>query len=326
MSEKYSNKSFKGHITEQVPEIIGLPSNDFIGNIKLLSPSEKMVYKGIFLKLSVGNKVTGTDLILLGERLRIDIEDPLKHLSELDLVQIDKLSGNVTVAYPFSGVPTHHIVRLKGKNPAFAMCAIDALGVSAMFEEETEITSQCLHCGEKIHINVKNDVPVSNPKNIVINIGRMKNVDNCCSEESISSFDTSFCPMVQFFCSHEHLNQYTNERSINEGVKLSLPKAYAVASDIFGPLMKSLKNEMYASFQTDRLILQSDRFLCIYCEQRVIDLLKGEPGVKDITKGDKNELIINITSQSIINKVVEEAKIGLESDPHNPFPVKVNYL
>jgi hypothetical protein len=41
-------------------------------------------------------------------------------------------AGQITAAYPFSVLPTRHLVRIAGHAAVFAMCAIDALGISAM--------------------------------------------------------------------------------------------------------------------------------------------------------------------------------------------------
>jgi hypothetical protein len=38
------------------------------------------------------------------------------------------------VAYPFSGTPRGHRVRIDGEHWVEAMCAVDALGIAAMLE------------------------------------------------------------------------------------------------------------------------------------------------------------------------------------------------
>jgi len=46
----------------------------------------------------------------------------------------------ITVAYPFSGRTTDHVVRFEGcGHEVYAMCAIDALGIAPMFDEAIEI-------------------------------------------------------------------------------------------------------------------------------------------------------------------------------------------
>lgn len=58
-----------------------------------------------------------------------DIDMALKRLEEADLIVRDQVSGRILGAYPFSSVPTRHRVELDDGTSAFAMCAIDALGI-----------------------------------------------------------------------------------------------------------------------------------------------------------------------------------------------------
>ena len=60
-------------------------------------------------------------------------------LAAADVVHIS--NGVVTVAYPFSGTPTPHRVKLDGMPAVYAMCAIDALGLPAMADRNGRITS-----------------------------------------------------------------------------------------------------------------------------------------------------------------------------------------
>ena len=60
-------------------------------------------------------------------------------LADADAVHV--VNGVVTVAYPFSGTPTPHRVELDGQPAVYAMCAIDALGMSAMLGHPVTITA-----------------------------------------------------------------------------------------------------------------------------------------------------------------------------------------
>jgi hypothetical protein len=51
-------------------------------------------------------------------------------MAAADLVHHD--DGRVSVAYPFSGSPTPHVVRLDDRQATWAMCAGDALGIPLM--------------------------------------------------------------------------------------------------------------------------------------------------------------------------------------------------
>lgn len=60
-----------------------------------------------------------------------DVSQVLAELADGDFVCLDQV-GQITAAYPFSALPTRHRVKISGAAAVFAMCAIDALGVSAM--------------------------------------------------------------------------------------------------------------------------------------------------------------------------------------------------
>ena len=65
----------------------------------------------------------------------------LRRLADADLVHTDPATGAVTTAYPFSGVPTPHVVRVDGSPSLHAMCAIDALGIPLMVGRDGVISS-----------------------------------------------------------------------------------------------------------------------------------------------------------------------------------------
>lgn len=74
----------------------------------------------------------------------------LRRLRARDQIVLDKTGDLITGAYPFTERPTGHRVRLGGQ--LNAMCAIDALGVGAMYGRDVAIESSCRHCGTAISI------------------------------------------------------------------------------------------------------------------------------------------------------------------------------
>jgi hypothetical protein len=62
----------------------------------------------------------------------------------------------VTCLYPFSTLPTPHVVVIGGER-RFAMCALDALGVAAMLDQAVTIEGSCAACGTPIRIAVQPD-------------------------------------------------------------------------------------------------------------------------------------------------------------------------
>lgn len=66
--------------------------------------------------------------------------DILDELQAADLVLLDQ-TGEIRAVYPFSPTPTAHQVHIADGPTAYAMCAIDALGIAAMLGMPTTITS-----------------------------------------------------------------------------------------------------------------------------------------------------------------------------------------
>lgn len=75
----------------------------------------------------------------------------IERLADLDLIVTGADRIRVLGAYPMTTEPTPHRLRLPGCE-IFAMCALDAVSVSAMFELEVDIRSRCHLTGEPIHI------------------------------------------------------------------------------------------------------------------------------------------------------------------------------
>src|SRR5262249_1369181 len=81
-------------------------------------------------------------------------EDVRMHLAELqahDLIGIDRASGAIVYAYPFTSEATEHQVELYD-HTLHALCAIDALGIGGMLRADVTITSSCHLCATSITI------------------------------------------------------------------------------------------------------------------------------------------------------------------------------
>jgi hypothetical protein len=85
--------------------------------------------------------------------LPFDVSQVLAELADGDFLCLDE-AGQITAAYPFSALPSRHRVRISGEAAVFAMCAIDALGISAMTGRPVVIESADPHTGEPITVNV----------------------------------------------------------------------------------------------------------------------------------------------------------------------------
>ena len=87
---------------------------------------------------------------------------PLEHvlagfqkLAEYDLIVWKKGGACLLSAYPSSGVSTVHQVLTDAGKPLYAMCAIDALGISFMLGQGASIRSACFFCQQPVRVDMR---------------------------------------------------------------------------------------------------------------------------------------------------------------------------
>lgn len=87
--------------------------------------------------------------------------------------------GNINFIYPVSALPTHHQVHLADGRSFTAMCAIDAIGATFTFHQDTVIDSMCSACGSPVHIEMKNGVPAAySPADLHALTFNLENISN----------------------------------------------------------------------------------------------------------------------------------------------------
>ncbi len=75
----------------------------------------------------------------------------------------------IAVAWPFANLPTGITVTVAGGKPAFARCAIDALGVSEVLQKRTVVDAEARDNAAPIHIVVDDDKVISaDPPGVVV--------------------------------------------------------------------------------------------------------------------------------------------------------------
>ncbi|MFG3064637.1 organomercurial lyase [Streptomyces sp. NPDC048231] len=77
--------------------------------------------------------------------------EALTDLAAEDFLTLDD-HGSIRAAYPFSGAPTRHRVRLASGIEAWSMCAVDALGIPDMLGTDAVITSTDPVTGDTITV------------------------------------------------------------------------------------------------------------------------------------------------------------------------------
>jgi len=65
----------------------------------------------------------------------------------------------IELAYPFSTAPTPFVVRRADGRERYTCCAIDALGIAPMLNEDVEIRTRCHHCQAPLRFPVGPEGP-----------------------------------------------------------------------------------------------------------------------------------------------------------------------
>jgi len=83
-----------------------------------------------------------------------EVFEGFKRLADKRVLVLDTDEESIRMAPPFSGIPTQHRVRVKGKE-YYANCAWDALGIPAALHSDAEIFSRCEQSKQPLHIVVE---------------------------------------------------------------------------------------------------------------------------------------------------------------------------
>lgn len=151
----------------------------------------------------------------------------LTSLETRDVIVRDKVTGRIIGAYPFTDAKTEHQVEL-GSQTLNAMCAIDALGVGAMYDRDVRIRSSCRMCGTSIEVATLNrgrELAYWTPETAIVWSG-IRYEDGCAAN--------SLCKVLAFFCSDEHLGVWRQQqREDSHGFRLSMEEGLEVGRAIF---------------------------------------------------------------------------------------------
>jgi len=149
-----------------------------------LDPVEKATHQAILRMFATTGRPPASgdlDAVVVGSGR--STAEVLAALHDVDAIRLAP-TGEVAVAYPFSATPTRHRVRIDDRVDVYAMCAIDALGVSAMLGQDTVIDSVDVTTGRAVHVTMSGDRAVWDPAEAVVFIGADAgggpSVDSCC--------------------------------------------------------------------------------------------------------------------------------------------------
>lgn len=194
-----------------------------------VDPAEKAVHQAILRSFATtGRAPTARRLAPVAADAGRTVEEVLGALHELDAIRLDA-DGRIAVAYPFSAHPTRHRVRIDGRLDVHAMCAIDALGMSAMLGADTHIESVDATSGRPVTVAMTAAGQSGwDPATAVVFLGADAaggpSADCCCSH---LNFFTDAASAASWALAHPHV----------PGQVLTRVEAEQLGARLFGPLL-----------------------------------------------------------------------------------------
>jgi hypothetical protein len=139
--------------------------NTLIDLNKVINVDEKLDDRESMFRKKMLDRIISTQDLLHQDDFAGEEKEILKSLVDKDVLVLEE--GKIVFAYPVSKKPTNHHVELADGREFFSMCAIDALGSTFVFEQDTKISSICPVSGEEIHVTIKNkEIVEYSPENI----------------------------------------------------------------------------------------------------------------------------------------------------------------
>ena len=106
---------------------------------------------------------------------RADRKAVAKTLATLSDEDLLILRGNsIELAYPFSAPATPFVIRRADGRERFTCCAIDALGIAPMLNEDIEIVTRCHHCNAPLRFAVSPKGPSPDVHDLMVWVTRLR--------------------------------------------------------------------------------------------------------------------------------------------------------
>jgi hypothetical protein len=190
---------------------------------------------------ATGRPLAAAGLAEIAARYATTAGAVLAALHAADFLRLDA-GGQIRTAYPFSAVPTAHLVDLDGGPRVHAMCAIDALGVAAMIHAAVTIISADPRTGEPVTITVHADGQTAawQPPTAVVFSGWHTSGEPCDAlpdAPAIPAAADVSCGYVNFFTSNASAAAWASDHPQVTGEILDQAAALRLGTAIFGPLL-----------------------------------------------------------------------------------------
>jgi Alkylmercury lyase len=160
------------------PELaVGVTSS----RIARVSPAARAVHRAVLRRFAATGD-TPDPAQLAGAAAGFDLHVLLAELHDYDVVRLDD-HGRIRAAYPFSALPTSHVVAIDGGPSVHARCAVDALGIADMLDRPVTITSADPSSGATIEVRVHSGHATKRPAEAVVFVGSdtaATHGEDCC--------------------------------------------------------------------------------------------------------------------------------------------------
>lgn len=194
-------------------------------------PAEVAIHHAVLRAFATrGGPPSDTELEEVAAEFDSSARQILDRLHASDVIRLDP-SGRIDSVYPFSATPTAHSVQIAGGARVHAMCAVDALGMSAMLGGvEVVVDSADASTGEHITVTVRGEDAAADPVTTVVFIGAQSaqgpSADTCCNH-------------LNFFTDRRAAEAWATAHPHVDGIVVDLAEAARCGAMIFGPLLDS---------------------------------------------------------------------------------------
>lgn len=214
---------------EEVLKLVGISPNQLRQRQQDLPETLAELHQSVLRAFVDTGTAPGDERLPIASDLGdFDMETALKRLEEADLIVRDQVSGRILGAYPFSSVPTRHRVELDNGTSAFAMCAIDALGIPFMTGRDATVLSQDPGTGEEISVQIREARAVWSPVSAVVVVA---------SNGGVGPIASSCCVAINFFRSAEEAERYLEAQPSLIGRVLGQGDALEAGRRVFANLL-----------------------------------------------------------------------------------------
>jgi hypothetical protein len=196
-----------------------------------LSDPARRVHQAVLTQFAAtGQPPSGAEI----ERLiRAGGGDPARvraELTDADLLAF-AADGEIRAAYPFSPAPTAICVSWSGGPDVHAMCAIDALGMSAMLGRPVAVTAIEPGTGRAITVTVNGGRARWKPRTAVVFAGAVSDAGSPAADRC--------CGYICFFTTKRAARAWASHHPEITGDILRRQGALRMGIDQFGPMLQA---------------------------------------------------------------------------------------